>query len=237
MPHPMVRTFCTATALATILVSVAAANTVTITSSKDNTIFSEAVSNSDGANIGFYAGNTNTGATRRGLIAFTLTGNVPTSATINSVSLQLNCSKTAAGAQTVSLYRLNANWGEGTSDSGATNGGGGAAATTNDATWVARFFPSTNWTTPGGDFQASASASASVSGVGLYTWNSTAQLVADVQGWLNNPATNFGWIVRSNESATQTTKRFSSKEDTASLRPALTITFTPVTAVQDWELY
>src|SRR5262249_6055281 len=65
-----------------------APSVVTIGASKDNTIFSESVSQSDGAGPNFFAGTTSintNGAIRRGLIAFDVAGNVPAGATINSV--------------------------------------------------------------------------------------------------------------------------------------------------------
>ena len=77
-----------------------------------------------------------------------------------------------------------------------------------DATWIHRFYdgsskpppPNPNhWTTPGGDFNPTASASRSVGANGSYTWGSTAQLAADVQSWLDNPASNFGWLVKGPE--------------------------------------
>ena len=65
----------------------------------------------------------------------------------------------------------------------------------NDATWIHTFYPGSFWTTPGGDFDATASGSTSVDGEGSYSWGSTAQMVADVQGWLDTPANNHGWIL------------------------------------------
>ncbi|MHC5003383.1 MAG: multicopper oxidase domain-containing protein, partial [Planctomycetota bacterium] len=72
-----------------------------------------------------------------------------------------------------------------------------------------------------------ASASAVVSGSGSYNWSSTPQLVADVQGWVDDPATNFGWIVIGEESVLQTARKFASREGSASQRPRLAVTFTP----------
>ena len=64
-----------------------------------------------------------------------------------------------------------------------------------------------------------------VGGAGNYTWTS-GQIVADVQDWLDNPDGNFGWIALGNENATQTTKRFVSKESgSQGSRPVLEITF------------
>jgi hypothetical protein len=51
--------------------------------------------------------------------------------------------------------------------------------------------------------------------------------VADVQGWVNQPATNFGWLVQGNEITLQSVKRFDSREAGAATRPQLTVVYTP----------
>jgi hypothetical protein len=206
--------------------------TVMVGPSKDNTLYDIAGDFSDGAGPNFFVGDDgfNGGGTpRRGVIAFDVAGNVPAGATINNVTLKLNMSKSNAGPTNIDLHALQADWGEGTSNAGI-NGGGGAPATTNDATWIYRFFnattPGPKWTNPGGDFSSTVSATTSVGGIGSYTWGSTTQMVADVQGWLNNPSTNFGWILIGNESQPTTAKRFDTKENsTAGNRPTLTIDY------------
>ena len=50
-------------------------------------------------------------------------------------------------------------------------------------------------TTKAGDFSGTVSADQSVGAIGQYVWSS-AQMVADVQSWLDNPSTNFGWLVK-----------------------------------------
>jgi hypothetical protein len=50
-------------------------------------------------------------------------------------------------------------------------------------------------------------------------------MAADVQGWLDSPATNFGWIIIGNESAALTAKRFDAHESAAT-RPILTVYYT-----------
>jgi hypothetical protein len=125
---------------------------------------------------------------------------------------------------TFDLHRVTSNWGQGMSNADGQEGGG-APSTTNDATWIHTFYPGSFWTTAGGDFSATVSASASVGGNGAYTWGSTAQMVADVQGWLNNPATNYGWLLKGPEGV-RSAKRFNSREHTnAATRPALVIQF------------
>src|SRR5205085_220999 len=83
---------------------------------------------------------------------------------------------------------------------------------------------SSSWNTPGGDFSNTVSASTTVTTVNTtYDWSSNG-LVADVQGWVNNPATNLGWIIRGNEVTAGKTQRFNSKQN-ASNSPVLTVTY------------
>ena len=181
---------------------------------------------SNGAGEHIFVGNTAGGLARRSVIAFDFSGNIPVGATINRVSLTLNVSRTQAGEEDVIIHRLIADWGEGASDAAA-NEGGGTAPEPGDATWIHTHFDSNIWQTPGGDFSVAASASEPVGGIGPYTWKSTDGLVADVQGWLDDPLTNFGWLLLGNETGSQTTKRFYSKENpSAADRPSLTVEFT-----------
>src|SRR6266699_6830473 len=155
------------------------------------------------------------------MLAFDIAGSIPPGSTITSASLTLNMSRTISDARIVELHKLLADWGEGTSNANAQEGQG-AAATPNDATWRHRFYNTIFWTTQGGDFSATVSASQSVGGIGQYTWSS-AQMIADVQSWVNNPASNFGWLVLGDESAAGTTKRFDTRESASP--PVLTIEY------------
>ena len=200
----------------------------TLGASKDNTLYQSVDGSlSNGAGQHFFAGKNNGGLTRRGVVAFNISGSIPAGSTINSVSLTLNMSRTISGAQSVSLHRLTADWGQGSSDASGNEGGGDPSAP-GDATWVHRFFDTQNWASQGGDFSGASSASASVGGIGSYTWVSTSQMVSDVQAWLDNPSSNFGWLVRGNEGVSRTTKRFDTKENgTVANRPVLTVNYTP----------
>jgi hypothetical protein len=219
-----------------LVVSATSAQTVVINSSKDNTLYEEpAGATSNGAGEYMFVGRTNQGSNsiRRGMIAFNLAGQIPTGATITSVTLSLNMSKTIGGVKTVNVHRLTADWGEGSSNAAA-NEGGGAPATTNDATWLHRFFSGLLWATAGGAYAATPSASAAVGVVARYTWGSTAGLVSDVQQWVNTPSANFGWILVGDESVGATAKRFDTKENlTAANRPSLSVTFTAPSSVDD----
>ena len=213
-----------ATALGAVGESSASAGTINIMPSKDNTLYEYVPAEGDrsnGAGFHLFAGKNGAGEVRRGVLAFDIVGAIPPGSAITVVSLSMNMSMTPAGPLTVELHKLLADWGEGTSHA-PMGEGDGAPATPNDATWRHRFFDSVFWTTQGGDFSATVSASQSVGGTGHYTWSS-AQMVMDVQSWLDNPASNFGWLVLGNEAATATSKRFDTRESASP--PILTIEF------------
>lgn len=203
------------------------ADSVSLVSNKDNTLYeTTAGSTSNGAGNFLFAGRNSQTANsiRRGLLAFDLSA-IPAGSTINSVTLTLHQDSSNPADSSVSLHRLLEGWGEGTS-SGL---GNGAAATPGDATWLHRSFNSVLWSTPGGAF-APASASTTIGGTGFFAWSSPT-LIADVQSFVNNPASNFGWLLRGDEATLSSAKRFHTREETsAAFRPNLSIDYTPVPA-------
>ncbi len=198
---------------------------------RDNTLFeSDSGHLSNGQGQYLFTGRTAQGANsiRRGVLLFDIAGNVPIPSYIDSVSLNLNLSKTISGPQNVSLHRLTTDWGEGASNATGQEGGG-ALSLTGDATWLHTFYDTSLWGIPGGDYEGDASATQAVAGLGMYTWSSTPQLVIDVQLWLDNPLSNFGWIILGDESLGSTAKRFDSREHpTPANHPTLNIHFTPI---------
>jgi hypothetical protein len=224
MTSKILLTAALAAAIGYTCTALASANIINIMPSKDNTLYEYDPAEGDhsnGAGFHFFAGENGMGELRRGVLAFEIAGSIPPGSTITAVSLSMNMSMTPAGALTVELHKLLADWGEGISHA-PMGEGDGAPATPNDATWRHRFFDSVFWTTQGGDFSATVSASQSVGGTGHYTWSS-AQMVADVQSWLDNPASNFGWLVLGDETAIATSKRFDTRESASP--PILTIEF------------
>jgi hypothetical protein len=216
------------------LASSAAAATVQLAPTKDNTLIQQANPASQLSNglADLFVGRTGQEATisiRRGLVAFDVAGNIPAGSIITGVTLSLREAMGLNGDRTVALHRVSQDWGEGASFQ---NGGLGAPAQSNDATWLYRFYDSGNpgaspaWTTPGGDFSVAPSASTLVwddLGAGqVFTWSS-AQMLADVQDWLDNPLGNFGWMLAGDESAAPSVKRFASGE--TATPPALEITY------------
>jgi spore coat protein A len=223
----------------------ALADTATIFPVKDNTLYEPITKDgnrdaSDGAGPTMFTGKTKDAlnaagqvAVRRGVVEFNVAAAIPAGATINSVQLTLYCdkAKTNTGHNTT-LHRLTAEWGEGTSNTGESQQGRGEPATTNDATWRHTFYPNSFWTTQGGDYVGTASATRSVGGTGFYTWGSTSGMVADVQLWLNDPNQNHGWLIKGNEAAIETAKRFATRENTQSggtWKPKLVVDYSPAT--------
>jgi len=202
---------------------------VVLKAERDATIYEEGngtIANGSGSYL--FTGRTesqNGSAERRALLAFPITQAIPEGSTITSVSLELTMSRTNSGGQSVRLHRLLEDWSEGPSDP-PDQEGGGATAVAGDVTWIHREFSETLWTTSGASFAQSASATLQVGNEGSYTYSSTPELVADVQGWLDDASSNFGWVLVVDAPATGSAKRFNSRENsTASSRPKLTIDY------------
>jgi len=205
------------------------AATAVLTPSLDNTIYGT-TDRSNGEGAALFAGFSGSGKTLRSLLSFDIAGSVPAGATIVSVSLTLTINTPKNHSATVDLHRLAASWGEGTSNassSGEGGGGDGGIAATGDATWNYRFYNTSSWTTPGGDFSGTVSGSQFVTGTSGTAVFASAGMATDVQGWLNTPSTNFGWIMMAqDESALNSAVRFSSREGSAP--PSLQVNYTPI---------
>jgi spore coat protein A len=201
--------------------------TIDLPALRDNILYENATGSlSNGAGRYLYVGNQTSGLKRRSVIQFDL-GAIPPGALIQSASLRLYCNQSLGAPFAVSLHRLLANWGEGTSDANGDESAGTAAAA-GDATWMHRFFNTTPWAVPGGDFAAAASATLSIGTGGVFTTWSGAGLAADVQAWVDSPGSNSGWILRGDEASSADTKRFDSREGhTQGNLPLLTVTYQP----------
>jgi hypothetical protein len=213
-------------AVATMPCMVALADSISLGSAADATLIQEPTGEyALGVAYNVYAGRIgdNGGATiRRGLMRFNFSA-IPAGSTITSVTLRLYMSQTQSGSQSVGLHRCSLAWTEGTAFA---FGGAGTNAGIGDSTWNYQVYPTVPWPTPGGAFAATASATKAVSAVGFYSWSSTAALVADVQSWVNNPASNHGWVLKGNEAASTTVKRFESREAAAN-QPLLVVNYLP----------
>ena len=208
------------------------ADTLELNPVKDNTLYHpisgfSVLSNGMGESL--FIGNSN-GNPRRAVLRFDLDSQIPAQATIDSVSLSLSIIETSADPQTTTVHRLTADWGEEMSDADENTGGGvnGANPQTDDATWFHRFFSDQDWDQEGGDFESTESATGTAGATGETVTFEGEDLVSDVEMWLNIPSSNFGWLIRGNELASNSVKRVGSRENSnESNRPLLTINFTP----------
>lgn len=213
---------CAAVATATI----AAQSTAWIPCAADNTLYESATGAlSNGAGAGLFVGRSGNGDVRRAVLRFDVAANVPAGAAIVSVSLTVRVAQSGFAAPLeVTGHRLLQGWGEGTSVATAGGGGGGAPATAGDATWLHAQWPSVLWNSAGGDYDAVASLSLTTPQVGVATSLPAAGAVADVQLWLDQPAQNHGWLLRSDELVASTARRLDSRE-AVGLPPFLTVTY------------
>ncbi len=191
------------------IVPVPTTTAVTLTATKDNTIFGGDLeqSLSNGAGDWFFAGSTdpskNSGAVRRALVSWNLTS-VPVGSTVATAAVTLKMDRTISPAYSFSLHKLNTAWGEGTANA-AVQEGDGIAASATDATWLKPIFGQIPlWTNPGGDYVLTPSASLSVAAETNYTWSAPG-LAKDATGWVNASTTNFGWLLKADQESVTTT--------------------------------
>ena len=195
----------------------------------DNTLYENAADTSNGSGNVMMAGRDGRNRIKRGLVHFDVSM-IPAGSRIDSVQVRM---RTVTGGQIVNvgLHRALAAWGEGTSNA---NCDGilcdapvfGAPAAPGDATWFSRLWPDSSWSNPGGDFVANASATTVVGSLAFatYRWLTNAALVTDVQGWIDDPSTNYGWVIIGDESSVGTHTWFGTREiPEAALRPEIVV--------------
>ena len=201
--------------------------TTNISSVADTTLSENYPSNNLGGMLYANSGTTQNFTKNRALFKFDVAGAIPAGSRITSASLTLQVTRAPRDGYNFSdfsLHRLLVNWGEGNkiSPANSSSPGSGSAATTNEATWYYRYaFSSNAWTLPGGavtnDYSPTSSSSQTIYGTvdSPYTWNSSSNMIADVQFWLDHPQSNFGWLLLcASETVDFTARRFSSREDT-----------------------
>ncbi|QSA95752.1 VPLPA-CTERM sorting domain-containing protein [Methylococcus sp. EFPC2] len=215
--------------------------TVTEGSGKVSTIFENQPDNSIGRGPAVFIGGDSHGSPRRGLIGFNIAADIPAGAIITSVQLTLYLAQVAGSGtgnedafpRTIELHRLTNDWAHGPTALGLTQIDGtdqGFPAIPPSPTWNERRYQQGQpWTTPGGDFVPTASASTAVGDAvnSAYTWGSTPALVADVQSMLDEPTSNHGWLLQNtDEYGLDTYRVFYTKDwsDTA-MRPRLQVSY------------
>jgi hypothetical protein len=212
--------------IATTCAFSARADLASVPASRDATLLEDAEGGrANGAGPVFFIGRNNAeeDSIRRALLAFDVAEAIPAGARVTRVELELELTPSNPDVFEIALHRVLAPWSEGPSSA---SGGGGAPSQAGDATWLHTDYDGEFWDRPGGDFGAVASAWATVDAPGPTVWESTPELVQDVQGWLDAPDANHGWILIGGEFEPQTAKSFASRESaTAEARPRLLVEY------------
>ena len=150
------------------------------------------------------------GKLRRTLVQFDLSA-VPAGSCVSAATMRLTLTSVQSVSRTYAAHRVTQSWTEGNGHSGVT--------------WKSRDGTQA-WTTPGGDFSGTATATTSTgttNGVALQ-WDVT----ADVNAFLAGTAPNYGWLLKDNTEGSGGEFRFASRESGAtSQRPRLAITYGP----------
>jgi hypothetical protein len=161
--------------------------------------------------LGPAAGNTRS----RLLIRFDLSA-VPDGAAIQSAGLLCTVSKEPEDPveSVFALHRMLKPWSEGR---GGGSPPGGSLAQPGESTWNERLSGSEAWADPGGflgeDFAVTPSGSERIEGVATYEIEIGAAGLQDLEDWLAEPSTNYGWVLLSeSEDIPKTARRFTSRE-------------------------
>jgi hypothetical protein len=202
------------------------AETVTLVATLDATLIEHPAGElASGSGPALFVGRTSQArnSRRRAVVFFDVAGALPGGASVESAELVLVLTPSNEPVADVAVHRVLSPWSEGASSA---SGGGGAPAVPGDATWLHTEYDTHFWTTPGGDFVSAPSGIAAVGSPGVYVWGSTPALEADVQAWLDDPASNNGWLLIGNEGSPTTAKRFASREDPfEDTRPKLIVVY------------
>jgi len=156
----------------------------------------------------------------RGLFKFDVAGAIPAGSTINSVRLKVHVTRAVDfEPRDFDLHRMLVPW------------------TEEVVCWDVRAEPGVPWSQPGAGADADYAAFASGSGLignptlfgtpTEFIFPSAPDLVADVQGWLDDPAANNGWLMRRANELDPFTARALVSREAAGGAPQLEVTYTP----------
>ncbi|HOH29821.1 MAG TPA: DNRLRE domain-containing protein, partial [Candidatus Hydrogenedentes bacterium] len=203
--------------------------TVKVYPDRDATLYADAAGSiANGSGEWLFAGK-EYDALRKALVRFDLDGLLPEDAVIQRADFWLyHEPHTSANNMDLKLIKIGQDWGEGASNA-AGDESLGAPAQSGDATWLHSRYNKEFWTVPGGstlgDFSGTISIWTLPSRYGCYsTAPGNAQMLTDVQQWIDQPEQNFGWMIV--DDAAPAIKRFGSRQNSnQNLWPRLDITY------------
>jgi hypothetical protein len=197
----------------------------------DTTLFESTPNNNLGV-ASLAVGATAHALAARALLRFDVSG-IPSNATVTSVILRFVAFRAALNEGVASSFRLHrflSPWTEGTGIDTI-----GSPAQPGETTWLSQFHGSALWSQPGSavdvDYSSTISSSVPINPLpegqtAPYAFESTVELLADVQAWVSQTTTNHGWIMISSDEETPTTaRRLFSRED-PTFPPMLEVEYT-----------
>jgi hypothetical protein len=213
--------------------------TAVLAPSDDTFINSGNPANNNGGSSSLFTGTDGHGGLMRALVRFAMPAGLQGRATVTGARLQLTVrelpNNTIGPAALETLARVTQPWAQGNGSGelpGTITVGLACGGTITGATWnQTNCATAVAWTTAGGSVTAPPSGQADTTGVAAdaaVTWDSVSNpaMLADVQSWLDTPASNDGWRLASNtEGAPSAAQRFYATEAGA-FGPSLSVTFT-----------
>ncbi|HWU88439.1 MAG TPA: hypothetical protein VN253_14230 [Kofleriaceae bacterium] len=236
-------------------VTTASAGSATVYATQDAMIFATSggadTGNASGKGPGMFAGADGQSNKKRTLITFDLaSASIPSNAIIDSVTMTLVVGQVAGyggsgcpsgctyTSRTIRVYHLTTAWNEGSSGSPTSSSmsgtGQGWTIGSGDTSWTYTNYSGSQWTTLGGDFNATEIASSTFGPtfpLGMTCTWSSAGMVTDVQNWLSTPSSYKGWLIKSDLETSGTsflgwwTKDGATANNNNALRPKLDITW------------
>jgi hypothetical protein len=150
-----------------------------------------------------------TSNSRSTLIQFDLAA-IPPNSVVTCAALLLHQNSAPDPAQYAHIHRLTNSWTEG------------------QATWITRTL-GINWTTPGGDYEATIEATFVPS-----TTNHAVNVAPLTQFWIDNPSSNFGLLLAAENNGSNGEIQYASRNViTPTLRPRLEIEYIPTLSIND----
>jgi outer membrane protein assembly factor BamB len=193
--------------------SLRADEVTTLTATADSFLRQNAATTNSGALTTFNVSSTNAAARERGIVQFDLSS-IPATAAVKTSLVRLFVTTAPNPARSNGIHRV-------------TSAG---AWVENQVTWNVRA-TATNWTTAGGDFNATAAnaqSTGTTNGVTItYTLLGDGTVANIPQGWVDGSLTNLGlMVVDTNETFQNKTTTYASKENaTAADRPQIDVHF------------
>jgi hypothetical protein len=211
----------TANVAASGTVSSSGCTDVSLVAAEDTYMSANDVTFNNGGGTSIHVDNNTTTGRRGALMKWDLSS-IPSGATINTASLQVNV--TDASSLVFNMYNMRRSWVEGTSD---------RAASTTSANWNT-YDGATSWGTVGAantssdryDTNLWGADSSSFASTGSKTVSLNSSGISALQGWLNTPSSNYGVTIQNYSGSTTNAVFFDSSENsTAANRPTLLINY------------